>query len=135
MILSDPLRLFLGVGVGNFPDVAATYSSFAAWMNSGREGAATTHNIFLSIASELGLVGLALFSNLLFLAFRQAWALVGRGSALGVGLLFGLVAFTVMGLTTSWEVQKIGYFLLGSILALDSRSTMRNTILKPDGRD
>jgi O-antigen ligase len=135
MILSDPLRLFLGVGVGNFPDVAATYSSFAAWMNSGREGAATTHNIFLSIASELGLVGFALFLSMLFLAFRQAWALVGRGSAVGVGLLFGLVAFTVMGLTTSWEVQKIGYFLLGSILALDSRRTMRNTILKPDGRD
>jgi O-antigen ligase len=135
MILSDPLRLFLGVGVGNFPDVAATYSSFAAWMNSGREGAATTHNIFLSIASELGLVGFALFLSMLFLAFRQAWALVGRGSAVGVGLLFGLVAFTVMGLTTSWEVQKIGYFLLGSMLALDSRRTMRNTILKPDGRD
>jgi O-antigen ligase len=104
-------------------------------MNSGREGAATTHNIFLSIASELGLVGFALFLSMLFLAFRQAWALVGRGSAVGVGLLFGLVAFTVMGLTTSWEVQKIGYFLLGSILALDSRRTMRNTILKPDGRD
>ena len=135
MILSDPLRLFLGVGVGNFPDVAATYSSFAAWMNSGREGAATTHNIFLSIASELGLVGLALFLSVLFLAFRQAWALVGRGSAVGVGLLFGLVAYTVMGLTTSWEVQKIGYFLLGSILALYSRGTMRNTIQKPDGRD
>jgi O-antigen ligase len=133
MILSDP---FLGVGVGNFPYVAPTYSSFAAFMNSEQgDGAATTHNIFLSMASELGLVGLALFMGVLFLAFRQAWTLVGRGSALGVGLLFGLVAYTVMGLTTSWEVQKIGYFLLGSILALYSPITMQNTTPEPDGED
>ena len=63
-------------------------------------------------------MGLALFSSVLFLAFRQAWALVGRGSAVGLGLLFGLITYTVMGLTLSWEAEKIGYFLLGSILAL-----------------
>jgi O-antigen ligase len=131
MILSHPL---LGVGVGNFPDVAPTYSSVAAFMNYELgEGAATTHNIFLSMASELGLVGLALFLGVLFLAFRQAWALVGRGSAVGVGLFFGLVAFTVMGLATSWEDQKIGYFLFGSILALHSLRTTQNTIPKPEG--
>jgi O-antigen ligase len=133
MILSHPL---LGVGVGNFPYVAPTYSSFAALMNSmDGEGAATTHNIFLSMASELGLVGLALFLGVLFFAFRQALALVGRGSAVGVGLLFGLVAYAVMGLATSWEVQKIGYFLFGSILALYSPRTTQNTIPKPEGRE
>jgi O-antigen ligase len=133
MIHSHPL---LGVGVGNFPYVAPTYSSIAAFMNSELgEGAATTHNIFLSMASELGLVGLALFLGVLFLAFRQAWALVGRGSALGVGLLFGLVAYTLMSQTTSWEVQKIGYFLFGSILALYLPITMQNTTPKPDGGD
>lgn len=136
MMFSHPLRPFVGVGVGNFPYVAPTYSSFAASMNYEQgEGAATTHNIFLSIASELGLVGLALFLGVLFLAFRQALALVGRGSAVGVGLLFGLVAYTVMGLATSWEVDKIGYFLFGSILALYSLRTTQNTIAKPEGRD
>jgi len=131
MILSHPL---LGVGVGNFPYVAPTYSAFAEFMNStlGYEGAATTHNILLSMASELGPVGLALFLGALFLAFRQALALVDRGSAVGVGLLFGLVAYTLMGLTTSWEAQKIGYFLLGSILALYSLRTTQNTIPKPE---
>ncbi len=133
MIHTDP---FLGVGVGNFPYVAPTYSSIAAFMNSEQgDGAATTHNILLSMASELGLVGLALFLGVLFLAFRQALALVGRGSAGGVGLLFGLVAYTVMGLTTSWEDQKIGYFLFGSILALYSPISMQNTTPKPDGGD
>lgn len=133
MILSHPLRLFLGVGVGNFPEVVATYSSFAAHMNSVREGAATTHNIFLSIASELGLVGLALFLGVLVFAFRQALALVGHSSAAGVGLLFGLVAYTVMGLSLSWEGEKIGYFILGSILALNSLRMPQNTIPKPEG--
>lgn len=134
MLFSDPLRLFLGVGVGNFPDVAATYSSLAAFMNSQREGAAVAHNIFLSVASELGLVGLALFSSVLFLAFRQAWALAGRGSAAGVGLLFGLTTYMVMGLTLSWEAEKIGYVLFGSILALSLPRTTPNTIPKPEGR-
>jgi O-antigen ligase len=130
MILSHPL---LGVGVGTFPYIAPTYSSFAEFMNSTLgEGAATTHNIFLSMASELGLVGLALFLGVLFLAFRQALALVDRGSAVGVGLLFGLVAYTLMSLTTSWETQKIGYFLLGSILALYSLRPTQNTIPKPE---
>jgi hypothetical protein len=51
-----------------------------------------------------------------------------------VALLFGLVAYTFMGLATSWEAQKIGYFLLGSILALYSLRTTQNTIPKPEER-
>jgi O-antigen ligase len=124
IISSHPL---LGVGVGNFPKVAPVYSSFAVQMNLTQgAGAASAHDAFVSVASELGPIGLALFVGILFFAFKQALELVRRGSAASTGLLFGLVAYTIMTLTTSWEFQKIGYFVLGSILALHAPRVLRN---------
>lgn len=115
-----------GVGAGNYAYVASDYSSQAALLSSG-DGAAVAHNMFLSVASELGFVGLLLFLGVLFFAFKGALKLANRRSVLGVGVFLGLVAFTIAGLTLTWEHQKIGFFLYGSVLALLSQQAVQNT--------
>ena len=115
IIASNPL---LGIGAGNFPYVATAYSvQVAQHAAEVGAGAGTTHNIFLSVASELGLIGLLLFLGILLFAFRLALSL-SRRSHLGVGVLLGLIAYMIIGLSTSWEYEKIGYVVLGSILSL-----------------
>jgi O-antigen ligase len=108
----------LGVGAGNFPYVASAYSARVVQMELDREGSGVAHNMFLSVGSELGLVGLTLFLTILLLTLRRALGFVQHGSALGTGLFLGLVTFMIAGMTLTWEYQKIGYFLYGSVLAL-----------------
>lgn len=73
--------------------------------------------MFLSVASQLGLVGLILFVGMLALAFGMATRLA-REEDLGVGLALGLIAFVITGVSLTWEFEKIGYVLLGSLLSL-----------------
>lgn len=120
-------RPFTGVGAGNFAFVSPDHSYYAALIaatgEDGRGGMA--HNIFLSVMSETGLVGLILFGALLISAYASAWRLVKRGENLGYGLLIGLLAYTVAGLTLTWEYVKIPYVLYGSLLALRTENTRR----------
>lgn len=115
VISSNPV---LGVGSGNFPYVSPAYSAYAAQM----EGAPVAHNIFLSVTSELGFVGLTLFLGILYCAFRGAFSLVNRNSVLGMGLFLGLVGFVLAGQSLTWEYEKLGYLLYGSILSLQLHS-------------
>jgi hypothetical protein len=73
--------------------------------------------MFLSVASELGLLGLALFSEVIFLAFKAALPISQR-SVFRPGVFSGLVAYTITGLSLTWESQKLGYILFGSLLSL-----------------
>jgi O-antigen ligase len=117
VIASHPIA---GVGVGNFGEVAVQYSTFLFEQTAGEEGetAGVAHNTFLSMASELGLVGLTLFLGVLFLAFKVAIS-AGRRSVLGIGLFLGLVAYVIASMSLTWESQKVGYIILGSVLALE----------------
>jgi O-antigen ligase len=116
IIAAHPL---LGVGVGNYPYFALDYSVDYVRQLSAEEGeiAGVTHQIFLAVASELGLVGLALFVSILFFAFKLALQLSQR-STFAAALFVGLLAYVLIGMTTAWEYQKIGYILFGSILSL-----------------
>lgn len=109
-----------GVGVGNFPFVSPQLSSSAWLMAARREdgGGAVAHNMFLSVLSETGLIGFILFMGLLVAAYRTGLRIAKRGEQMGYGLLFGLVGFTVAGLTLTWEYVKIPFVLFGSLLAL-----------------
>lgn len=120
-------RPFTGVGAGNFAFVSPDYSHYAALNAATREdgGGGVAHNIFLSVMSETGLVGLILFGTLLISAYTSAWRLVKRGENLGYGLLIGLLAYTVAGLTLTWEYVKIPYVLYGSLLALRTENARR----------
>ena len=115
IISSNPV---LGIGAGNFPYVSPEYSVQAAQM----DGAPLAHNVFLSVTSELGLVGLVLFLGVLYFAFRGAFSLVSKNSMLGTGLFFGFVGFLLAGQSLTWEYEKLGYLLYGSILALQFHS-------------
>ncbi|QYJ15076.1 hypothetical protein Rxycam_00888 [Rubrobacter xylanophilus DSM 9941] len=115
VISAHPL---LGVGAGNFAYAAIDYSTMIAAFSAERgEFAGVAHNMFLSVASQLGLVGLALFLGTLALASGMA-ARLAQEEDLGVGLALGLIAFAVTGMSLTWEFEKIGYVLLGSLLSL-----------------
>jgi putative inorganic carbon (HCO3(-)) transporter len=108
----------LGVGEGNFAEAAMKYSeSVQAHSAHKDEVAGVAHNIFLGVASQLGLVGLILFLGVLFFAFKTAVPLARR-SGLGAGILLGLIVSMIAGMTLSWESEKIVYILFGSVLAL-----------------
>jgi len=110
-------RPITGVGAGSFPSVCEQYSVQCTVINSVRPGGAVAHNMYLSVAAELGLVGLFLFLWVHWSVFRCVFPL-RRSNRLAVGVLLGCAAFGVMGQTLTWEYAKIGFLLYGSALAL-----------------
>jgi O-antigen ligase len=122
IIRTHPL---LGIGAGNYPYEASRVSVEAAYIEAVSGSGAVAHNMFLSVWSELGAVGLGLFLGTLALAFQQTLTLVRRNSNLGAGLMFGLVAYLIMGMSLTWEHEEIAYLLYGSILSLQLHETTR----------
>ena len=90
------------------------------------EFASIAHNIYLGVATELGLVGLILFLVVLFFLFRAAVPIAQR-SDLGTGILLGLIVFMIAGMTLPWANHKMVYFLFGSVLALQLHYSDRRT--------
>jgi putative inorganic carbon (hco3(-)) transporter len=115
----------LGVGVGNFAEFAIEHSaSIADHAIAEAEVQEVAHNIFLGVASELGLVGLILFLGILFFAFKAAVPMA-QESGLGTGIFLGLIVTMLAGMTLSWETNKILYTLVGSVLALQLHNSAR----------
>jgi hypothetical protein len=85
-----------------------------------------THNVVLSVASQLGLVGLILYLGMLFFLFKTALPIAQR-SGLGTGILLGLIVAMIAGMAQPWENEKIVYVLLGSVLALQLHESARRT--------
>ena len=124
----------LGVGAGNFAEFAMEHSAtVVAHSDRKAEVAGVAHNMYLSVASELGLVGLILFLVTLFLAFKAVMPIAER-SGLGTSVVLGLFVFMIAGMTLTWETQKIGYVLFGSVLALQLHDSARRAP-SPDGRE
>jgi O-antigen ligase len=115
----------LGVGAGNFSEAAVDYSE-SVQLHSAEKGEAAglTHNIFLSVASQLGLVGLILYLGILFFLFKTAVPIAQR-PGLETGIFLALVVFMIAGMTLPWENEKIVYVLFGSVLALQLHNSAR----------
>jgi putative inorganic carbon (HCO3(-)) transporter len=100
MIRDFPLT---GIGMGTFPQVLrALYPSFLLSINAGTPHA---HNLFLQIAVDLGLPGLALWLIMVAILLRCAWQVYRAGqrqagwlAALGAGLIAAQVAMLTHGL-------------------------------------
>ena len=115
----------LGVGAGNYAEATLWYSeSVIGHTLQKGEVAGAAHNIILSVASQLGLVGLILWLGILFFLFKTALPIAQRGG-LGTGIFLGLIVFMFAGLTQPWEAQKIVYVLFGSVLALQLHDSAR----------
>jgi O-antigen ligase len=88
-----------GVGANVFPEIAPAYGLISSRLGGAYEHA---HNVPLTIAAELGLIGLAALVWLTFALARVLWracrAAEPRTKALGFALTASLVAFAVQGL-------------------------------------
>jgi O-antigen ligase len=122
VIASHPI---LGVGAGNYAEAALDYSE-SVQSHSVRKDklSGVAHNIFLSVASQSGLVGLILFLGILFFAFKTAIP-IAQGSDLGTGILLALIVSMIAGLTLTWDNHKVVYVLFGSVLALQLHNSVR----------
>jgi O-antigen ligase len=122
VIASHPI---LGVGAGNYAEAAMDYSETVQAHSLKKDKVAgAAHNMVLSVASQLGLVGLILFLGLLFLLFKTAVP-IAQDSSMGTGILLGLIVAMIAGITLTWEVEKILYVLFGSVLALQLHDSAR----------
>lgn len=114
MVADHPL---LGLGFGTFPLAYPAYKSPQA-----RERAANfAHNIFLNVAAETGVLGLAAFAVLVAIALRSAWRrwrqapAVSEARGLAAAVLAGLVAFLSIQLfegTVMFAHLTVGLFVL-----------------------
>lgn len=130
VIASHPI---LGVGAGNYAEAALEYSESVVRASlRDAEVAGLTHNMFLGVASQLGLVGLILFLGILFFLFKAAVP-IAQGSDLGTGIFLGLIVFMLAGMTLTWETHKIVYVLFGSVLALQLHNSARRAPAEREG--
>jgi O-antigen ligase len=122
VIASHPI---LGVGAGNYAESAMGYSATVlAHSIRDAEVSGLAHNMFLGIASQLGIVGLILFLGVLFFLFKTALP-IAQESDFGTGIFLGLIVVIIAGMTLTWETHKIVYVLFGSVLALQLHNMAR----------
>jgi O-antigen ligase len=115
----------LGVGAGSYAEAALDYSETVQEHSARKEKlSGVAHNMFLGVASELGLVGLILFLGILFFAFKTAIPIAQR-SYVGTGILLALIVSMFAGMTLTWESKEIVYVLFGSVLALQLHDSAR----------
>lgn len=118
----------LGVGPDQFPLYYQEYASriggevhetnkFGA--NKGEAPKREAHNLFLSIAADLGLAGLAVFLALVFVTARDLvrarrhWILRDRSLAnIATGFLLALVAYLVTGMFLTLAFERYFWLLL-----------------------
>lgn len=114
MIKSSPLW---GVGPGDYAKALPPTDVFCNLLQSLPEVRA--HNVYLAVASETGLVGLALFLIFLATAAFELYQVQGKawawGAALGRALFAGLYAVLVNGMV-DWGL--LSYMVLPLFLAL-----------------
>jgi putative inorganic carbon (HCO3(-)) transporter len=110
---------FAGIGLGAYPRVAPyawPYSAAAPGMVQNH-----AHNLFLQVALDAGVLGLAAFAVLLFLAVREAWIAyrLGLAKPLAIGVLGAFVVLVVHGLgdVVVWGTAKPS-IILWMLLAL-----------------
>ncbi|MDQ3700488.1 MAG: O-antigen ligase family protein [Chloroflexota bacterium] len=132
---------WLGIGIGTFPALADAYGSpmtgsaagsAAGWWNTGQE-IPHAHNLYLQVALDLGLPGLAGFLALLVGAFRLARRGIWRGPTarargLVAGAAGGMLAYLAYGLVDAvgpGEKPGLLFWLLLATVAAGARLAER----------
>jgi O-antigen ligase len=131
---------FVGVGPGSFPLYYQEYAgrvgldvheAAQSGARRGEEARRESHNIFLSIAADLGILGLVTFLAIVFLTFRRLnrsrkqWLRAHPEAAnLAASFMLGLAAYLTSGLFLTLAFERYFWLLLalgGSAAALDLR--------------
>jgi putative inorganic carbon (hco3(-)) transporter len=132
MLLDMPAT---GVGLNNFPAVVMDYyPGFVSLEHYEPEKlVAHAHNLYLQVAVDLGLLGLAAFLALVLLAVRSGLAArrAGLAKPLAAGLLLGLLAHGLYSLVDAIALgARPGFILwtqLGLLIALGSLARERDS--------
>lgn len=131
-VWSDTLRLIkdhplLGVGMDNFSRRFPEYVTqpAAAW------GPVTPHNLWLTVAAEMGLVGLAAFAWLMARTAQAAWRLWAAGNVIHVGLAAALAGVLVREMfdhtVYSVHIGSVFWLLIAWILAAEAQAHLRGS--------
>ena len=125
----------LGVGAGNYAEATLGHSEkgFKQSLQKGKV-AGLAHNVFLSVATQLGLVGLILWLGILFFLFKTAVP-IAQESSLGASIFLGLIVAMLAGMTLTWESEKMVYVLFGSVLALQLHIDSARRVSSPAERE
>ncbi|MBL7109955.1 MAG: O-antigen ligase family protein, partial [Candidatus Marinimicrobia bacterium] len=107
-------NFWLGVGFGNFPDIFGVYSfQLRGWVANS-----SSHNVYISLLSELGIIGLTVFilfqSKILKNIIR-----LPNNSNYSEKLLYALFIYLIIGgMTNSIHFEKFYWFGFGIIIAM-----------------
>ncbi|MBU1076015.1 MAG: O-antigen ligase family protein [Spirochaetes bacterium] len=129
MIKDHPV---IGVGHGNFNTYYVNYMDKKNW----REPSGHPHNDFLSIYLSTGLIGFISYLLLWFLIIKKGIASIRKtedeGSNYITGLLSGIVAFMVAGLSQNYftdsENSMLLWFFISALAVLYYRNTPKRTV-------
>lgn len=132
-------RPLTGIGVSTFEVAEGTISPLAAERLARGRGVrwASAHNSFVEIGAELGVMGLLLFSLLIYRAYQTARAEIGPAStrmndrsALGAALAGSVVGYAVTGFFLSQAFAAFSYFLYAMIVGLAKTRPQRRIALQ-----
>lgn len=108
-------HLLVGVGLGNFHEAFAAYES-AILDDRGRWGATTPHNLFLTLAAEVGLLGLLSFLYILSVVAKPAIRLWKDGDAVHAALVAAVAGGLVhQFFDHTWHTVHMGFIFWLSI--------------------
>ncbi len=119
---------FIGVGVNTFSLNYGKYKTESAEKYAHTPDTIYSHDIYLQMAGEIGLLGLAVFFWFLFLIFKNAVSCYIKLDdeylkAISLSLVAGLVAFLINGLTETSlynaRVAMVFWYLIGISLSLN----------------
>jgi len=121
IIRANPL---LGVGINNYTEVMHDYDTTEIKLTSITPY--QVHNIFLQIAAEMGIAGLAIFLWLIFVVYKQGLSYIkiseGTMAAVVIGLIAGITAFLIHGLVDAASLGNhlflIFWVFTGIIIAI-----------------
>jgi len=114
----------IGIGLNNYTEVMDEYDTMEMGLASITRH--QVHNIFLQIAAEMGIIGLAIFIWLIFMVFKEGLSYIkssgGTTSSIVIGLVAGTAAFLIHGLVDAASLGNhlflIFWIFAGLIVAI-----------------
>jgi O-antigen ligase len=117
-------RPFLGVGLNNFSSLYQEYTKSLGLAPSATNRA--PHNLYLEVAAEQGIVGLAVFLIMIWLAFRSALSAIRKFREIGMedyanmatGFVIAFMGYMFSAVFIHAAYPRYFYLLLGIAYAL-----------------